>query len=87
MELFEKLRAAALRQNLDNELPSWLLAEVMTIADEPELYGEKVPLIELLIDQISNFDPYAGVGCFDSSVGADTIQKTIRQVLTDDITR
>lgn len=81
MELFEKLRAVAIRQNLDNEFPSWLLSDVMTIADEPELYGDKVQLIELLIDQISNFDPYAGTGCFDTSVGADTIQSTIRRVL------
>ncbi|MBT0666449.1 hypothetical protein KI809_19245 [Geobacter pelophilus] len=81
MELFEKLRAVALQQNLDNEFPSWLLAEVMTIADEPDLYEEKVHLIELLIDQIDNFDPYAGTGCFDTSVGAETIQSTIRRVL------
>lgn len=81
MELFEELRAVALRQNLGNEFPSWLLSDVMTIADEPELYGDKTHLIELLIDQISNFDPYAGTGCFDTSVGAETIQKTIRQVL------
>jgi hypothetical protein len=81
MEIFEKLRAVALQQNLDNEFPSWLLADVMKIADKPELYGEKVQLIELLIDQISNFDPYAGTGCFDTSFRAETIQKTIRQVL------
>jgi hypothetical protein len=81
MELFEKLRAVALRQNLDNEFPSWLLAEVMTIADEPDLHEEKVHLIELLIEQIDNFDPYAGTGCFDTSVGAETIQSTIRRVL------
>jgi len=56
MELFEELRAVALRQNLDNEFPSWLLSDVMTIADEPELSGEKTHLIELLIDQISDFD-------------------------------
>jgi len=80
MDLFEKLRAVALQQDLSGEFPTWLLAEVLMIADQPELHEGKVHLVEMLISQINDFDPYAGAGCFDTSVGAETIQATIRRI-------
>ena len=80
MELFEKLRAIALQQNLSGEFPSWLLGDIIAITDAPEPYADKLHLVELLIAQISNFDLYAGTGCFGDSVGVETIQSTIRQL-------
>jgi hypothetical protein len=82
MAQFEILRAIALQQHMSEEFPTWLLAEVIAIADAPDLYADKVLLVELLISQISNFDPYAGVGCFDTSTSAETIWSTIRQIST-----
>jgi len=82
MDQFEKLRAVALQQDLSGEFPTWLLAEVMVIAVAPEQYADKIHLVELLTTQISNFDPYAGVGCFETSSSAETIRTTIRQIVT-----
>jgi hypothetical protein len=81
MDLFDKLRTVALQQNLSGEFPTWLLAEVLVIADRPERYAGKIHLVEMLVTQVSDFDPYAGTGCFDTSVGAGTIQTTIRQIV------
>ena len=81
MELFERLRTVALQQNLSGEFPDWLLAEVVAIADRPERYADSITLVEMLVEQIGDFDPYAGSGCFDSSVAAGTIQATIRKIL------
>jgi hypothetical protein len=50
-------------------------AEVMVMVEDPERYADKAHLVEMLIAQIGNFDPYAGAGCFDTSVGAETILK------------
>ncbi len=89
-DTFEELRTVATRQNEEGEFPTWLMADIMDIADGPERYADKVHLVEALITQISNFDPYAGAGCFDTSVGAgcfdtsvgaETIGATIRQIL------
>jgi len=81
MDLFEKLRAVALQQSMGGEFPDWLLEDILKIADTPDSHADKVQLIETLIMQIGDFDPYAGTGCFDSSVGPDAIRSTIRQVL------
>ena len=79
-KIFEQLRDAAYQQNQSAEFPARLLAEVVSIADNSELYTDKSSLVELLINQINNFDTYAGTGCFDTSVSANTIQTTIRRI-------
>ena len=82
MDPFEELRKVALQQSEEGEFPGWLLADVMVIADSPERYADKVHLVEILITQIGNFDLYAGTGCFDNSVGVETIRATIRQLIS-----
>jgi len=61
-------------------LPVWLLSEILTIAENADLVDEHSPLVETLIDQIRNFDPCAGTGCFDTSVNAESIQRTIQLI-------
>lgn len=80
MDLFEELRTVAIQHNLVGDFPAWLLADVLAIADDPEKYGEAIPLVETLIAQIRDYDPFAGTGCFDTSVGIEQIQATIRHL-------
>jgi hypothetical protein len=80
MDPFEQLRAVALKQSMEGEFPVWLLADVLTIVDNPECYADKVHLVEILIAQIGDYDPYAGAGCFGTSVDAGMIQATIHQI-------
>jgi hypothetical protein len=80
MKPFEELRNAASLQNLMGEFPSWLLADILSISDDPEKYEDAIPLVEKLIAQIKEYDPFAGAGCFDTSVGIEAIQSTIRQI-------
>lgn len=80
MDIFAELRNVATRQSAEGDFPLWLMAEVIAIAGAPKRYAGKLHQVELLVTQISNFDLYAGTGCFDSSVGIETIQSTIRQL-------
>ena len=81
MELFDRLREKAVKEHRSGEFPSWLLAEVLVIADRPDLYRDKADLVQMLIMQIGDFDPYAGAGCFGDSVGAETIRATIGRIV------
>jgi len=80
MDPFEKLRIIAIRQNTTREFPSWLMEDVLNIADSPEKYWDSIHLVEKLIEQINEYDPFAGAGCFDTSVGIEAIQATIRKI-------
>lgn len=82
MELFEILREVATREHRTGEFPSWLLSEVLSIADNADGYRGKVELVQMLIEQIGDFDPYAGTGCFGTSVGAETIRATIGKIVS-----
>ena len=81
MNLFAKLRSTALKQSEENDFPSWLIADVITIASNPERYANYSDLVEELITQIKNYDSYAGAGCFDISVSAETIGATIHRIM------
>ena len=81
MNLFEELGFMALKQYESSEFPTWLMADVIVIASNPEQYANKSDLVNTLITQIKNYDPYAGAGCFDTSVGAETIGATIRKIM------
>lgn len=80
MDPFEELKDVAEKQSKEGEFPSWLLADVVDIADNRERYGGGIHLVELLVAQIANYDTYAGAGCFDSSVSAATIEATIKEI-------
>jgi len=80
MDLFRRLAAAATRQSEEADLPSSLLADIMEIAGAPERHAAHTELIELLIEQVENFDSYAGAGCFGDAVSAGTIQATLRRI-------
>lgn len=80
MELSQRLTMVAVQQNEEAEFPSWLLEEVLGIAADLTLVEDNVFLVETLIEQIENYDPYAGAGCFDTSVNSESIQQTIRRI-------
>ena len=82
MELFEELRATAVKQSEEAQFPLWLLTDVLEIANDPVSHAGQIHLVELLLTQIKDFDTYAGAGCFDSSVSAETIKGTIDQILS-----
>lgn len=81
MDIFEQLRHIATEQNLAGDLPSWLLADILVIADNPHRYRHAIPLVETLAEQVQEYDPFAGMGCLNaSSIGVETIRSTIRQI-------
>lgn len=85
MDLVKKLRDVVLKHWKNDEFPIRLLTDILEIADTPDSYADRVHLVEILIAQISDYDSYAGAGCFGTSVGAGTIQATIDQIKHNDI--
>ena len=80
MDRFRIVVDAAKGQNEEGDFPSWLLTDILALARAPERYAGKEDLVELLIRQVQDYDCYAGAGCFNASVSADTIKATLREI-------
>jgi predicted DNA-binding protein (UPF0251 family) len=78
--IFAALKAVVTSLSADEEFPVWLLKDMQSIADDPDCYSGRAELVSLLVHQAGNYDPYAGAGCFDMSVGADTIAATLNKI-------
>lgn len=71
----------AKRQSEEGDFPLWLLTDVLAIAGDARRFAGETDLVKLLVRQVAQFDTYAGAGCFDDSVSADTIATTIREIM------
>lgn len=79
-DIFDGLKTAVSRLHEDGEFPVWLLKDMQAIAESPDRYSGSAELVALLVRQAENYDPYAGAGCFDMSVGADAIAATLKKI-------
>lgn len=79
-DIFNGLKTAISRLREDGEFPVWLLKNMQAIAESPDRYADSAELVALLIRQAEKYDPYAGAGCFDMSVGADAIAATLKKI-------
>ncbi len=79
-DIFAELKEKALIISQTEELPVWLLNDILEITNAAEQYGDKTDDIRQLVKQLENFDIYAGTGCFGDAVGAEAISATIRKI-------
>lgn len=80
MTKLERLKQCAMKQHQENQLPDELLQQILALGDHPAIERAGDGLIEKLLDQIENYDPYAGIGCFCDAASATSIATTIRQL-------
>jgi len=78
-QLQEQLRRTVLNQECA-DFPSWLLPEILALANDASLGEPQALLLEEFIELIEAYDPYAGVGCFASGSSIASIQAALRQL-------
>lgn len=78
MNAIDELRQTAIEQNNDAELPDKLLAEILDLTSIPLKLEGKEPLVTKLINQLRNFDLYAGTGCFSETCSVKDISETLQ---------
>lgn len=76
-KLIESLRYS--QNNLD--FPDFLAREIEIIMEKPDIMKSKKELVESLIFQISDYDPYAEAGCCKDATSPEDIKKTINNIL------
>lgn len=76
MSLLEELCQAAREQHRDGDLPDELLANILSLVENPAAL-EQPDLFKRLLEQVRNFDLYAGTACFSDANSVQDIQQTI----------
>jgi len=77
----EELRRAARQQHEEGDLPEDLLGEILETLDKVETDTVDDQLLQQLIEQIRDYDSYAGAGCFSTSFGPEDIRRTLKKLL------
>ncbi|HCW94210.1 MAG TPA: hypothetical protein DHM44_11080 [Flexistipes sinusarabici] len=79
--LAEKLKESLQYSQNNLDFPDFLAREIEIIMKEPEIMESKNNLIESLIFQVSDYDPYAEAGCCKDATSPEDIKKTINSIL------
>jgi len=80
MELFRQLEQAIRNQHDEGELPDFLVQPLLAIARNPDQFQREEVKVRQLLNQVENFDAYAGAGCFGDSYGPEDILRTLMQL-------
>jgi hypothetical protein len=77
-QLFTDLEQATREQYEKGDLPQWLADPAFQVARNPAEYAGKEYLVEILLDQIREYDVYAETGCCKWAYDHEDIARTLR---------
>lgn len=77
MELLNSLLIAA---RSHEDLPETVTEQIVRLALLPERLAGKGHLLQRLLDQLGDYDPCAGVGCFGSRTTLEQIRHTLAEI-------
>lgn len=79
-EVFRELEKVTLREYEEGELPQWLADPILAVARNPARYREKEYLVEMLLEQVNEYDVYAEAGCCKWAFDGEDLQRTLRKL-------
>ncbi|MBD1399708.1 GSU3529 family protein [Pelovirga terrestris] len=77
-QVFAELELATREQYDHGDLPKWLADPVLQVACNPTDYEDKEYLVEILLDQVREYDVYAEAGCCKWAYDHEDIARTLR---------
>ena len=77
MELMNRVLIAA---RSHEDLPETVTDQIVRLAQLPERLAGRGHLLQTLLDQLADYDPYAGVGCFGSGTTLEQIRQTLAEI-------
>ncbi|MCD6526550.1 MAG: hypothetical protein J7K75_06140 [Desulfuromonas sp.] len=80
MEIFVQLSEAIEREHQQGELPDYLLEPLQQVAQQPQQFADRKPLVEKLLVQLNGFDAYCDCGCFAEGYNSQDLSNTLQQL-------
>lgn len=62
---------------INDELPDYIVDAINRLVASPERLTGKESELRTLLEQLEDYDPHAGIGCFGGGVSAASIQRTL----------
>ncbi|MDW7645849.1 MAG: hypothetical protein SCI25_12520 [Desulfuromonadales bacterium] len=80
MDVMNHLQQAVKRAQDENELPDFLAARILRMAEQPDRYRVLQADIERLIDQLADYDTYGQTGYLGMGVNNVILEKAIERL-------
>lgn len=80
MDVFERLRKAAVLAGVENDLPDFLAERIFAIADRPEHYRHLESEIADLADQLPLYDTYGQTGYLGMGLNDIVLGETLKRL-------
>lgn len=80
MDLFERLAEATRRQNLEGELPDFVVPLLLRVAQHPHRFAARQDLVELLLQEVEDYETYSNVCCEKIGFSLEDIHRTLDQL-------
>ncbi|MFO7577710.1 MAG: hypothetical protein R6W66_08290 [Pelovirga sp.] len=77
MDIFTELERVTRHEYEHGELPAWLAEPIFRVIENAAHYQGKDYLVEMLIDQLNEYDVYAEAGCCRWASDHEDIKRTL----------
>lgn len=77
MDIFTELEKVTRHEHEHGDLPDWLAEPIYAVINNRQQYQGKDYLIEMLIDQLNEYDVYAEAGCCRWASDHEDIKRTL----------
>lgn len=78
MDVFKRLEETVNKQFDHGDLPKWLADPALEVARSPQLYQDNEYLVELLLQQVEEYDVYAEAGCCKWAYDHEDVARTLK---------
>lgn len=80
MDLFMCLADAVRRQHREGELPDFMLALLLRVAEDPEGFAGKEKLVAELLERVEQYETYSNVCCEKIGFCLEDLQTTLQRL-------
>ena len=80
MDHFHRLAEAIRKEHEQGELPDYLVAPLQKVIENAEHYQNRLDLVDRLVEQLSDLDPYSDCGCFGEGYTVSDLITTLKKL-------
>ncbi len=77
MDIFAKLAVAARRENVDGELPDFIMPLLMKVADNPADFVGREELVAELVTRVEQYETWSELCCEKQGFSLEDIHRTL----------